>query len=125
LRELEQRLAERDSSRAALEGAIAERDRRIAELLSAPPPEATADLDALEKQLVQRGQELRQLEAALAESERLARELIFELKTKPPEEPVPASAALELKLAALADRLATSEADRLALSWAVAAAVPS
>lgn len=121
LTELEGRLAERDASRAALEGAIAERDARIAELSTATPLEATSDLDALEKQLAERGAELRRLEHALGEGERLGRELITELeRARSGGDP-----DLVQKLGTLADRLAVSEADRLALAWAVAVPKPS
>jgi SAM-dependent methyltransferase len=116
LSELEGRLAERDASRAALEGTIAERDARIAELSNAAPLEATSDLDALEKQLVERGAELRKLEFALREGERLGRELVSELeRARSGGDP-----DLVQKLGTLADRLASSEADRLALAWAAA-----
>ncbi len=97
---------------------IAERDARIAELSREAPPEATGDLEALEKQLVERGHELRRLERELAESERIGRELIVEVGRA---DGGGKSHELLDKLDALSDRLATSEADRLALRWAVEA----
>jgi SAM-dependent methyltransferase len=120
-RELETKLGERDAARAVLESAIAERDARIEELTRTPPPEdATGDVDELERRLVERGQELRRLEHALVRSEELGRELIADLgRVKTGESD---HGELAREVTALADRLAKSEADRLALAWAAAAA---
>ena len=119
--ELATRLAERDAARAVLQGTIAERDARIEELLKATTPDTSAEFDGLEQKLVERGRELRRVERALAESERLGRELIANLSTArdggDPE--------LERQLAALSERLAASEADRLALGWAAQVIHPS
>jgi SAM-dependent methyltransferase len=100
--------------------ALAERDARILELERTPPPapepDSSADVDALEAKLAERGRELRRLEQELAEAERVGRELVAEL-SKARLAPNP---ELARELAELAVRLATSEADRLALTWAAA-----
>jgi septal ring factor EnvC (AmiA/AmiB activator) len=120
VRELEAKLGERDAARAVLESTIAERDARIEELTRNAPEDATGDVDELERKLVERGQELRRLEHALARSEELGRELIADIGRARTAES--GNGELERELAELADRLARSEADRLALAWAAAAA---
>jgi SAM-dependent methyltransferase len=117
VRELESKLAERDAARALLEATISERDARIEELAHAVKTEPN-DVGALEQKLVERGHELRRLEHDLAEAERLGRELVGDL-TRAREQGGP---ELREELALIADKLAKSEADRLALGWA--AAVP-
>jgi SAM-dependent methyltransferase len=130
VRELEAKLGERDAARAVLEGAIAERDARIEELTRRAKEDAAkaaaenarvaaedpSDIDALERKLIERGHELRRLERDLAEAERLGRELVLDLgdarERGGPE--------LREELALIADQLAKSEADRLALNWAAA-----
>jgi len=119
VRELETKLGERDAARAVLESTIAERDARIEELTRAAPEDTTGDVDELERRLVERGQELRRLEHALARSEELGRELISDLGRAKTDDS--GNDELEREMAALADRLAKSEADRLALAWAAAA----
>lgn len=121
VRELESKLGERDAARAVLESTIAERDRRIEELAAeATPSDAADDVAVLEQKLVDRGQELRRLEHALTASEELGRELIGDLSRAKATEN--GNGDLTRELATLADRLAKSEADRLALAWAAAAA---
>jgi SAM-dependent methyltransferase len=115
-RELEAKLGERDAARAVLEATIAERDTRIEELSHAAKTEPF-DVDALERKLVERGQELRRLEHDLAEAERLGKELVFDLVRAREAGP-----ELREELALVADQLAKSEADRLALGWAAAVA---
>ncbi|HEY3494522.1 MAG TPA: hypothetical protein VGK73_07545 [Polyangiaceae bacterium] len=109
-------LAERDARIARHDAALAERDARVLELERTAPAEAASDIDSLEARLAERGQELRRLEHDLGEAERVGKELLRELdamrKAPNPE--------LSRKLEDLAVRLATSEADRLALSWAAA-----
>jgi SAM-dependent methyltransferase len=126
LRELEARLAERDARLAELEAAatahavrVAERDRRLADLESAGTNDDGAELDALERQLVERGHELRRLERAVLETERVGRELLEELERAR----TGGDHELSRKLDFLSDRLAASEADRLALKWAADAAL--
>ena len=111
-------LAARDARIAEYDSLVAARDARIFELERTAPAEATNDLDALEKKLVERGEELRRLERERDEAERIGKELLRELdraRSAPDPE-------LTRKLADLSVRLATSEADRLALTWAAAAA---
>jgi SAM-dependent methyltransferase len=116
VRELETKLSERDAARAVLESTIAERDARIEELLQTPPADATSDFDALERQLAERGEVLRRVEHELAESERVGRELLFDLsRRKTHTDP-----ELARQLEVLSERLAASEADRVALGWAAA-----
>jgi uncharacterized protein (DUF3084 family) len=115
VRELEARLSERDAARAVLEGVIAERDARIEELSHAAKGEPS-DVDALEQKLVERGHELRRLERDLAEAERFGRELVVDLADARQR----GGPELREELALIADRLAKSEADRLALNWAAA-----
>jgi SAM-dependent methyltransferase len=115
MRELEAKLGERDAARAVLEATISERDARIEELAQVSKTEPH-DVDALEQRLVERGHELRRLERDLAEAERLGRELIVDL-TLAREQGGP---ELRAELALIADKLAKSEADRLALGWAAA-----
>jgi SAM-dependent methyltransferase len=117
VRELEAKLAERDAARAVLEATISERDTRIEELAQTTKTEPN-DVDALEQKLVERGRELRRLERDLAEAERLGRELVGDL-ARAKEQGGP---ELREELALIADRLAKSEADRLALGWAAALA---
>ena len=130
VRELEAKLAERDAARAVLEGAIAERDARIEELTrqakenaakeaaakDAATEEVPSDVDALERKLIDRGHELRRLERDLAEAERLGRELVLDLADARER----GGPELREELALIADQLAKSEADRLALNWAAA-----
>ena len=130
VRELEAKLGERDAARAVLEGAIAERDARIEELSRRAKEDAAkekaakddaakedpSDVDALERKLVERGHELRRLERDLAEAERLGRELVLDLADARER----GGPELREELALIADQLAKSEADRLALNWAAA-----
>jgi SAM-dependent methyltransferase len=126
LRELEARLSERDARVAELETAttthtarLAERDRRLAELEGAGTNDDGSELDTLERQLVERGHELRRLELAVLETERVGRELVAELeRARTGSDP-----DLSRKLDLLSERLAASEADRLALRWAADAAL--
>ncbi len=115
MRELEAKVGERDAARAVLEATISERDARIEELAQVSKTEPH-DVDALEQRLVERGHELRRLERDLAAAERLGRELIVDL-TLAREQGGP---ELREELALIADKLAKSEADRLALGWAAA-----
>jgi SAM-dependent methyltransferase len=117
-RELKTKVLERDAARAVLEATILERDVRIEELTKLAPSDLGDEFAALEEKLVERGHELRRAEQALAESERLGRELIESL-TSAREHGDPEVAR---QLDVLADRLAASEADRLALGWAAAIA---
>ncbi|HSU41630.1 MAG TPA: methyltransferase domain-containing protein [Polyangiaceae bacterium] len=130
VRELEAKLGERDAARAVLEGAIAERDARIEELSRRAKEDAAkekaakddaakedpSDVDALERKLIERGHELRRLERDLAEAERLGRELVLDLADARER----GGPELREELALIADQLAKSEADRLALNWAAA-----
>jgi SAM-dependent methyltransferase len=130
VRELEAKLGERDAARAVLEGAIAERDARIEELSRRAKEDAAkekaakddaakedpTDVDALERKLIERGHELRRLERDLAEAERLGRELVLDLADARER----GGPELREELALIADQLAKSEADRLALNWAAA-----
>jgi hypothetical protein len=113
-----------------LEGAIAERDARIEELSRRAKEDAAkekaakddaakedpTDVDALERKLIERGHELRRLERDLAEAERLGRELVLDLADARER----GGPELREELALIADQLAKSEADRLALNWAAA-----
>jgi SAM-dependent methyltransferase len=118
LAELERTVAERNARLAELERTVAERNTRVIELERTSAEADTSEVDRLERQLTERGHELRRLERAVAEAERVGRELVAERERTPhggdPE--------LSRKLDLLSDRLATSEADRLALTWS--AAVP-
>jgi len=126
VRELEARVGERDARVAELEALVAghaarlaEREARITELERAGAADDNGpELDRLEQQLTERGRELRRVERATLEAERVGRELVTELERArnggDPE--------LSRKLDLLSDRLATSEADRLALKWAADAA---
>jgi hypothetical protein len=108
------------------EGAAAElvlRDTRIQELERVPPapPEASSDVEALEAKLAERGQEVRRLEHDLTEAERIGRELVRELaRARGVPDP-----ELSQRLEELALKLATSEADRLALTWAASLPRPA
>jgi SAM-dependent methyltransferase len=109
-------VAERDARLAERDARLAERDARLAELERSASAETGSDVDALEHKLAERGQELRRLEHELAEAERVGRELLRELAQARGS----ADPDLTRKLEELSLRLATSEADRLALTWAAA-----
>jgi len=113
LAELERTVAERNARLAEAERTSAERNARLAELERTSAEPDTSELDRLERQLVERGQELRRLEREIAEAERVGRELVTELE-RPRHGGDP---ELSRKLDLLANQLAASEADRLALTW--------
>jgi len=100
-----------------LEAELEEKNNELSEFGAEATGEHARELAVLEERLSDRGQEIRRLERDVAEAERIGKELVAEVRLARAA-PV-ASAASSQELDALALRLATAEADREALSWAV------
>jgi hypothetical protein len=100
-----------------LEAELEEKSSELTAQSSEGAGEHAGELSALEDKLGERGHEIRRLERELAEAERIGKDLVAELRQKPPA--APSDGVPEPELDALAMRLATAEADREALSWVV------
>jgi chromosome segregation ATPase len=137
LREAETRVFARDAELTALRQELEHKNQLIktheasvaeltAQLQKAPPPEeastAANELAALEQALRERGEQIRKLERELRESERVGKELLRQL-------PLPASESAAVTVPkpenteSLAQQLAKSHADLVAMRWALEAAV--
>jgi chromosome segregation ATPase len=109
-------LATRSTELTAKSAELTAKNAELTTLGSEVAGEQGAELAELEERLAERGQEIRRLERDLAEAERIGRELVGEVRMQAETALAGASSA---ELDALAQRLATAEADREALSWVV------
>jgi chromosome segregation ATPase len=97
---------------------LADRDARIATLVSREDEGEREELQALESLLRERGAKVRALETALAETERFGRELVLELADTR-EQPAAPGGELKDSLDRLARVNAEREADLAAARWSI------
>jgi len=117
IRDLEAELEEANTELTTTKTELSAKASELSELGSEASGDHARELTVLEERLTERGHEIRRLERELAEAERIGKELVAEVRVGASEAHMPGASVEELD--ALALRLATAEADREALSWAV------